>query len=227
MKRGQKNSRFPLIRKLLLGTGVLLFANSCQGEESKENSDMQTDIDQRVYTPTQGETGRAIFAGGCFWGVEHLFAPMDGVKSVISGYTGGTRKNPSYKDVIYRNTGEVEAVEIIYDPAKVSYEELVRFFFNIHDPTQVNGQGPDIGAQYLSEIFYENDSQKESAEKTIAELESLGYDVATTLKEVKPFYKAEEYHQDYYAKNGKSPYCHSYFDRFSHPRDKDASPLFF
>ena len=153
---------------------------------------------------------KAYFAGGCFWGVEHHFEKMKGVKSVVSGFMGGTIKNPSYKDVIYKNSGHLEVVEVTYNPNEVSYESLTKLFFEIHDPTQKNGQGPDIGAQYLSGIFTSDKKEKEVIYKLIGILNNKGLDIATKVYASVPFYKAEEYHQDYYAKTGKKPYCHSY-----------------
>lgn len=160
------------------------------------------------------ETARAHFAGGCFWGVEHLFQGKEGVVSAVSGYMGGTKEDPTYRDVISGSTGHLEAVEVEYDPAVVSYEELSRFFFEIHDPTQANGQGPDIGGQYLSAVFYASDEEKETAERLIGILEDKGYDIATMVLPAGRFWKAEEYHQDYYDKKGQAPYCHAYTKRF-------------
>jgi peptide methionine sulfoxide reductase msrA/msrB len=169
------------------------------------------------FVPAQLETGRygtAIFAGGCFWGVEYYLQKVPGVISVTSGFTGGHVKNPSYKEVCTGTTGHAEAVKIIYDPDKTSYEKLLKLFLEIHDPTQVGGQGPDIGDQYRSEIFYLNDEQKQIAEKNIAILKSKGYKLSTAVTKASEFYQAEDYHQDYYFKNGKLPYCHVYTKRF-------------
>ncbi|EJF07798.1 methionine-S-sulfoxide reductase [Thiovulum sp. ES] len=152
----------------------------------------------------------AFFAAGCFWGVEFLFQGVSGVKSAESGYMGGTQIAPSYEDVIYRNTGHLETVKVDYNPEEVSYEELVKFFFEIHDFTQTNGQGPDIGFQYLSGIFYQNDEEKKITENVISTLENRGFKVATKLIDGKIFYRAEDYHQNYYNKTGKTPYCHSH-----------------
>lgn len=161
-----------------------------------------------------GRYGTAIFAGGCFWGVEYFLQKAPGVLSVTSGYTGGYVKNPSYKEVSTGNTGHAEAVKIIYDPEKTTYENLLKLFLEIHDPTQVGGQGPDIGDQYRSEIFYLNDQQKQTAEKYIKILKDKGLRVATTVTKASEFYNAENYHQDYYFNNGKLPYCHAYVKRF-------------
>ncbi|MCG8344433.1 MAG: bifunctional methionine sulfoxide reductase B/A protein [Chlorobiales bacterium] len=159
-------------------------------------------------------TQKAVFAGGCFWGVEYHLEKVDGVKAVRSGYTGGTKTNPTYKEVSSGRTGHAEAVEVEYDPAVVSYETLARLFFEIHDPTQQDRQGPDIGPQYRSAVYYTNDEQKKVAEKLIVELKNNGYDVVTEIEPASEFYPAEDYHQDYYAKTGKQPYCHVYRKRF-------------
>ncbi len=160
------------------------------------------------------ELGRAIFAGGCFWGVEYHFRNFPGVLDILAGYTGGHKDNPTYDEVCSGNTGHVEAVEVIYDPARVSYDQLARLFFEIHDPTQVSRQGPDIGEQYSSIIFYADEGQKRVAEKLIVLLKKKGLNVATELRKAGRFWKAEDYHQDYYGKKGGTPYCHVYVKRF-------------
>jgi peptide methionine sulfoxide reductase msrA/msrB len=157
---------------------------------------------------------KAYYAGGCFWGVEHLFQSKAGVLDAVSGYMGGSLENPSYQDVCTGRTGHLETVEIRYDPDQTSYEELTKFFFEIHDPTQANGQGPDIGPQYLSAVFYSSEEEKETARRLIGILKSKGYDVATKVLPVERFWKAEEYHQDYYVKKNHQPYCHFYQKRF-------------
>jgi peptide methionine sulfoxide reductase msrA/msrB len=157
---------------------------------------------------------KAVFAGGCFWGVEYYFRQAPGVLDTRVGYTGGHTDSPTYEEVCSDTTGHVEAIEVTYDPARTTYEDLARLFFEIHDPTQVDRQGPDIGEQYKSVIFYRNDEQKKIAEKLIGILESKGYDVTTELRKAGTFWEAEEYHQDYYAKTGKKPYCHVRTDRF-------------
>ena len=157
---------------------------------------------------------KAYFAGGCFWGMEYLFEHKEGVISATSGYMGGSLSEPSYRDVTSGETGHFESVEIIYDPTKVSYEELAKFFFEIHDPTQTNGQGPDIGSQYLSAVFYQNNSEKKTAQKLIAILNDKGYDIATRLIPAQTFWAAEDYHQNHYDRNQQKPYCHIYKKKF-------------
>ena len=160
------------------------------------------------------ELKKAYYAGGCFWGVEHLFQSKEGVTDAVSGYMGGDMNNPTYQDVLTGRTGHLEAVEISYDPAVVNYEELTKFFFEIHDPTQANGQGPDIGSQYLSAVFYSSDKEKEIAEELIEILKGKGYAVVTKLIPAGTFWEAEEYHQDYYVKKRQQPYCHFYQKKF-------------
>jgi peptide methionine sulfoxide reductase msrA/msrB len=161
-----------------------------------------------------GRYGSAIFAGGCFWGVEYFMQKAPGVISVTSGYTGGWVKNPGYREVCTGTTGHAEAVKIVYDPDKTSYEKLLKLFLEIHDPTQSGGQGPDLGEQYRSEIFYLNENQKLLAEKYLNILNSRGYKTTTSVTRATEFYDAETYHQDYYFHSGKIPYCHSYTKRF-------------
>ena len=159
---------------------------------------------------------QAYFAGGCFWGVEYFFENFQGVKSAISGYMGGHLNNPSYKEVCYGNTGHLEVVKVEYNDEEVNFETLAKLFFETHDPEQSNGQGPDLGSQYLSAIFYGTQEEKEIAKKLINELEAKGYKIATKLISTHntPFFEAEDYHQDYYFKHNKIPYCHSYVKRF-------------
>ena len=158
----------------------------------------------------------AYFAGGCFWGVEYYFEQLEGVQAAISGYMGGHLNNPSYKEVCSGRTGHLEVVRVDYDANVVTFEELAELFFEIHDSTQKNGQGPDIGNQYLSAIFYNNQEEKDIAQALIDILKNKGYDVATQLISTHntPFFEAEEYHQDYYFKHNKQPYCHKYIKRF-------------
>jgi peptide methionine sulfoxide reductase msrA/msrB len=158
--------------------------------------------------------GRAIFAGGCFWGVEYYMRRQPGVIATTVGYTGGATERPTYEQVCSHTTGHAEAIEALYDPARVSYEQLARLFFEIHDPTQSDGQGPDLGPQYRSEVFYLDEEQKSTAERLIAELRAKGYDVVTQVTKAATFWPAEEYHQDYYEHKGSVPYCHGYVKRF-------------
>ncbi|MDY6933815.1 MAG: bifunctional methionine sulfoxide reductase B/A protein [Spirochaetota bacterium] len=157
---------------------------------------------------------KAYFAGGCFWGVEYFFEREEGVISATSGYMGGALNNPTYEDVVNKNTGHLEVVEVTYDENRVSYEDLAKLFFEIHDPTQANGQGPDIGEQYRSAIFVNNKEDKETAYRLIDILKKKGYHIVTNVLPVSIFWKAEEYHQDYYSKSNKKPYCHRYTKRF-------------
>ncbi len=159
---------------------------------------------------TKVKTETAIFASGCFWGVQYQLDKAPGVIKTTVGYTGGTVKNPTYKQVCTGLTGHAEAVEVVFDPEKTNFENLCKLFFETHDPTQADGQGPDIGDQYRSEIFYLSDEQKAISEKLIGILKGKGYDVVTKLTPATTFYKAEDYHQDYYDNNGKTPYCHAY-----------------
>ena len=168
-----------------------------------------------VFMPaSQYPLGRAVFAGGCFWGVEHYFRQAPGVLAVRSGYTGGTVDMPTYEQVCTGKTGHAEAVEVIFDPKRTSYEALARLFFEIHDPTTVDRQGPDVGAQYRSAIFYVNEDQKRTAEKLIGLLRQRGYKVATQVVPASTFWPAEEYHQDYLAKHPDRVDCHVRVERF-------------
>ena len=153
---------------------------------------------------------KAYYAAGCFWGVEYHFEKIKGVISAISGYMGGNIPNPSYEMVCTGFSGHLEVVEVTYDENIVSFETLTKLFFEIHDFSQTNGQGPDIGSQYLSAIFYCDEEQKGISEKLIVELENKGFKVVTFLYKLVPFYKAEDYHQNYYERHQKVPYCHSY-----------------
>lgn len=148
---------------------------------------------------------RAIFAAGCFWGVQNYFDQIPGVTETTVGYTGGHVEKPTYEQVCTYTTGHAEATEIIFDPGKVSYETLVRQFFKMHDPTQIDGQGPDIGDSYRSAIFYTSDEQKATAEKIIKELtdkKQFDKPIATEITKASTFWEAEEYHQKYTEKTG-------------------------
>jgi len=155
---------------------------------------------------------RAIFAGGCFWGVEHYFKQEEGVLAVTSGYTGGDLKNPTYRQVGTGRTGHAEAVEVWFNAKKTSYEDLAKVFFEVHDPTQLNRQGPDRGTQYRSAVFYTDDEQKRIAQSLVQQLEQKGLDVVTQIVPAEQFYPAEDYHQDYVERTGRP--CHARQKRF-------------
>ncbi len=160
------------------------------------------------------DSEEAIVAGGCFWGVEHYLKQIPGVLKVESGYCGGHLLDPTYEQICEGNSGHYEAVRVVYDPKKVNYRHILMVFFEIHDPTQNNGQGPDLGHQYQSAVFYYNPEQQQVAKELIHLLQQKGYDVATLLLPVQPFWPAEEYHQNYYSKHQKMPYCHRPVSRF-------------
>jgi len=153
----------------------------------------------------------ATFGAGCFWGVESIFRRVDGVMDTAVGYAGGTKDNPTYKEVCYTDTGHAEAVEVKYDPEVVDYGKLVEVFFDNHDPTTLNRQGPDVGTQYRSVIFCYDDAQREAAEAAVASLtegKRFKNPIVTQIVDAKPFWRAEEYHQRYFEKRGIEPTCH-------------------
>ncbi len=159
------------------------------------------------------KTETAYFAGGCFWGVEHLFRQKPGVLGAVSGYMGGTTPNPNYEQVCSGATGHAETVRVIFEPDKVSYEELARLFFAIHDPTQLNRQGWDVGTQYRSAVFPVSEAQKQTVEKLLSLLRDKGWEPVTTLENAGTFYPAEGYHQRY-IENHPSRACHTPVPRF-------------
>jgi peptide methionine sulfoxide reductase msrA/msrB len=181
----------------------IAFAFCGQPEVSKKQP--QVDLSQM-------ET--AIFASGCFWGTEYYMQKAPGVVSTQVGYIGGHVPNPTYKQVCTGRTGHYEAIEIVFDPKETTFEALAILFFETHDPTQENGQGPDIGPQYRSAIFYKSEAQKATSEKLMAILREKGYRLATALLPATTFYAAEDYHQNYYENKGGTPYCHKYTKRF-------------
>ncbi|MHC4143439.1 MAG: peptide-methionine (S)-S-oxide reductase MsrA, partial [Planctomycetota bacterium] len=156
------------------------------------------------------KTERAIFASGCFWGTEYHLQRAPGVISTTVGYTGGRTANPTYKQVCTDRTGHAEAVEVVFDPARTNYEKLAKLFFETHDFTQLNRQGPDIGKQYRSAVFYLDEQQKQTTEELIKTLKQKNFAVKTEVTAATKFWPAELYHQDYYNKTGKLPYCHVY-----------------
>ena len=150
----------------------------------------------------------ATFGGGCFWCVEAAFKELDGVAAAVSGYAGGHTDDPSYRAVCSGNTGHAEVVQVEYDPEIIGYDELLEVFFAVHDPTQLNRQGPDVGTQYRSIVLYHDDEQREQAEAYIEALdEEYDDDVVTELDRLETFYRAEEKHQDYFEKNPNDAYC--------------------
>jgi peptide-methionine (S)-S-oxide reductase len=152
----------------------------------------------------------ATLAGGCFWCLEAVFPELKGVERVVSGYSGGAVEKPSYREVSNGTTGHAEAVQILFDPEKISYRDILEVFFTIHDPTTLNRQGPDAGTQYRSAIFYHSEAQKNIAEHLSRELERSNIwdnPVVTEITPFQDFYPAEDYHQNYYAQNSDAPYC--------------------
>ncbi|MBL7663798.1 MAG: peptide-methionine (S)-S-oxide reductase MsrA [Bacteriovoracaceae bacterium] len=154
---------------------------------------------------------QATFGAGCFWGVEYIFEDIEGVKDAVSGYAGGNIENPTYQQVLTKVTGHAEVVQLTFDPKKITYEKILEVYFRMHDPTQTDGQGPDIGPQYRSVIMYHNNDQKIQAENFIQKLTVGKYfdkPIVTKVEALKTFYKAEDYHQNYYEQKGSKPYCH-------------------
>jgi methionine-S-sulfoxide reductase len=159
-------------------------------------------------TKTNDMLETITIGGGCYWCVEAVYEKLDGVKSVVSGFMGGA--NPSYKEVCTGTTGHAEVVQITFDKTKTSLDEIFQVFFTVHDPTTLNRQGGDVGTQYRSVIFYSNNEQYQAAKSIINQLNSekvFSNPIVTTLEEYKPFYKAEDYHQNYYENNKSQPYC--------------------
>jgi peptide-methionine (S)-S-oxide reductase len=152
----------------------------------------------------------ATLAGGCFWCIEAVFREVDGVDNVVSGYTGGTTVNPTYEQVSTSSTGHAEAVQVSFNPSKISYREILEIFFSVHDPTTLNRQGADIGTQYRSAIFYQNEQQKAVAEELIGELTEAHLWTKSIVTQIVPldkFYRAEDYHQEYFPRNQEQAYC--------------------
>jgi peptide-methionine (S)-S-oxide reductase len=173
-------------------------------------SPTQKTIMNEEHIPSGTNTDTAVLATGCFWCTEAIFQELKGVLKVTSGYSGGTAKNPSYEEVCSGTTGHAECLQVVYDPKKISYDELLEVFWESHDPTSLNQQGNDVGTQYRSAIFYHDAAQKEKAEHYKAKLDQSGaYDkpIVTEITAFSKFYPAEDYHQDYYRLHGSAPYC--------------------
>ncbi len=185
-----------------------LFVFSCGNSSTQEPSKKEvTKAATPVEVPLQDTLASAYFASGCFWCVEAIYESLEGVEEVISGYSGGHTKNPTYDSSNTGKTGHAETVEVLYDPGTIDFETLVRVYFGSQDPTQVNGQGPDIGSQYRSILFFQNDQQKKSIEAIVAEL-AKEYDtpIAAEIVPFQKFWRAEEYHQDYEKAHPENPY---------------------
>ncbi len=200
---------------LTLGTTSCVAKPSAQNNTDKQSSPSAertipvATVNEPTPTPS-GKTEVATFGSGCFWCTEAIFQRVDGVLKIVSGYEGGTVKNPSYKEVCEGTTGHAECTQITFDPAKVSYDELLKIFWKTHDPTTLNRQGNDVGTQYRSVIFYHNEQQKATAEKYKKELSASGaWDkpLVTEISASTTFYPAEDYHQNYFNDNPGQGYC--------------------
>ena len=192
------------IRLLALSAMVIASLVSCARPKGKTSENMD-----KIPVKTSG-TDTAVFGGGCFWCVEAIYVELKGVVSVTSGYSGGSTENPSYRQVCTGTTGHAEVCQIIYDPSVISFDKLLEVFWTVHDPTQLNRQGNDIGTKYRSVIFYTSKAQRDLAENYKAKLnneKTFDKPVVTEISPLKAFYKAEDYHQDYFDKNGNAPYC--------------------
>jgi peptide-methionine (S)-S-oxide reductase len=207
MNLEEKPLRYKMKDMKLILSGILLaitFAGCAQNKIKKEPFSMSDSLISNVKTDT------ATFGAGCFWCVEAVFQRLDGVLKVTSGYSGGHIENPTYEEVCSKSSGHVEVARVIYDPSKVSFDDLLQVFWQVHDPTTLNQQGADEGPQYRSVIFYHNDEQKQKAEKYKKELDASGaWDkpIVTAIEPLKNFYAAENYHQDYYNQNQDQMYC--------------------
>lgn len=190
----------------IIGIGLILISISCQSKEKRSIQPVKEPVKMEV----EKELEVATFAGGCFWCTEAVFLELDGVKSVVSGYIGGSIANPTYEEVSRGDTGHAEATQITFDPRKISYGELLEIFFATHDPTTLNRQGADVGTQYRSEVFYHNDEQKKITEEYIALMtteRTFGNPIVTKVSPAPKFYAAEDYHQNYYSRNQSQSYC--------------------
>jgi peptide-methionine (S)-S-oxide reductase len=208
------DSTSKIIVTLLAFASAALVAGECLKNDNADN--MKPGQEQRASNQageSTGESGpeeKATFAAGCFWGVEAAFRQIRGVVSTAVGYTGGNLENPTYEQVCTGKTGHAEAVEVTYDPAQVSYDQILEVFWKIHDPTTLNRQGPDIGSQYRSAIFYHTPQQRSAAKHSRKDLEKSGRFKKPIVTEIAPassFYRAEEYHQRYLEKHGKTSWA--------------------
>ncbi len=194
----------------VIGLVLLSFASNAQYRQNKLKKMNQENVNVKVETPPVVTSSVVTFGAGCFWCVEAVFQKLKGVDKVESGYMGGKTINPSYKDICTGQTGHAEVCQITYNPQKISFEELLEVFWKTHDPTTLNRQGGDIGTQYRSVVFFYDETQKSIAQKYKSELNTSGaFDapIVTTFEPESVFYKAENYHQDYFNLNGSNPYC--------------------
>ena len=199
----------PVCMRTMLAFALVCVATmiSCA---QKNNPDKSKKMADNKFSPNV-KTDTAFFGTGCFWCTEAVFQELEGVLKVTSGYAGGHVANPSYEEVCTKTTGHAEALQIIYDPSKISYDELLEVFWKTHDPTTLNRQGNDEGPQYRSVIFFYDDEQKKKAEHYREELNksgAFGNPIVTAIEPFKNFYSAEDYHQNYYNNNGTQPYCY-------------------
>jgi peptide-methionine (S)-S-oxide reductase len=198
-----------VVSTLVLFAGAFLTASRLGASRQRDRTVVPAPSTVRLAVAATADQ-TAVFAGGCFWGIEAVFEHLKGVKSAVSGYAGGSSPSPSYDDVSSGTTGHAEAVQVVYDPSVISYEALLHVFFSVaHDPTQLNRQGPDVGTQYRSAIFYGDNDQKQAAETYIRQLtKAKAYDrpIVTEVVRLRAFYPAEEYHQNYMARHPNSMY---------------------
>ena len=195
----------------IAATSLAIFLTTFTSCAQNENQNNIMSSETNISLPAGVKTDTATFGNGCFWCTEALFQNLDGVLKVTSGYSGGHVDNPTYKEVCEGTTGHAEAIQIVYDPSIITFDELLNAFWQSHDPTTLNRQGNDVGPQYRSVIFYHDAEQKEKSEKYKAELEkSKAFDnpIVTEISPFSKFYVAENYHQDYYNNNGSQPYCY-------------------
>ena len=193
------------MKKLLkiLVPALLIVASSCKSTAEKT-------YNYHTMEPTQNKYEYATIGGGCFWCLEAIFSEVRGVQSVTSGYSGGTVKNPSYREVVSGRTGHAEVVQLFFNPEVISYRDILEIFFHLHDPTTLNRQGADVGTQYRSVIFFHNDEQEKIAREVFEEIDRSDLWENSLVTEISPlveFYVAEDYHQNYYKNNPNQPYC--------------------
>ena len=203
-----------IVKIILAGIFGAIGLTACSPKKTTSSASV-ADEPKKVLTTMQDSLKNdglevATLGGGCFWCIEAVFDELKGVTKAVSGYSGGMKENPTYREVCYGNTGHDEVVDVYFDPKIISFEELLRVFFHVHDPTTLNRQGNDVGTQYRSAIFYHDETQQESAKKIIAEVEKSGLwdaKIVTEVTKFTKFYAAEDYHQEYFKMNGHAPYC--------------------